>query len=121
MGFNVVVAGVALTFKGEPFGPMGVIRYWVDHDPQAKVITVTTKCAFCDRPAEVTKLTKDGKMADYHDPNVFVGDSEFTPVDGVVHTSVQNRPEPFTGYKGNLCPEGDDYYRKILAEAGVQI
>jgi len=121
MGFNVLVAGVALTFKGEPFGFMDAIGYLASQDPQAEATMATTKCAFCDHTAEVTQLEKDGELAHYDDPDVFIGDLEFTPVCGTRHASCESRPEPFTGFEDNLVPREKGYYQEILTEAGVEV
>ena len=72
-GKTVIVSGLDLDFKGEPFGPMPFLLSMAD--------IVTKKHAYCDYPgcgkiANRTQRIVDGKPAKYDDPLVIVGGNE---------------------------------------------
>lgn len=70
-GKRVMVAGLDMDFRGEPFG---VIPALMTH---AEFVTkLTAVCTVCGAPATRTQRLVDGKPASYHDPIVMIGASE---------------------------------------------
>ncbi len=70
-GFRVMVAGLDMDFRGEPFG---VIPTLLTH---AEFVTkLTAVCTVCGSPATRTQRLVNGAPASYHDPIVLVGASE---------------------------------------------
>lgn len=71
MGIRVIVGGLDLTFKGEPFGPMPQLL------ALAEVVTkLTAICVISGEPATRTQRLIDGKPAKYSDPIVLIGAEE---------------------------------------------
>lgn len=72
MGIRVIVSGLDMDFKGEPFGPMPAILALAESVEKLKAI-----CHKCDKEnASFTQRLVDGKAANYTDPIVVVGASE---------------------------------------------
>ena len=70
-GIRVMVAGLDMDFRGEPFGPMPTLL------TQAEFVTkLTAVCNNCGQPATRTQRIIDGKPASYDDPIILVGASE---------------------------------------------
>lgn len=70
-GIRVMVGGLDMDFRGEPFGPMPKLM------TQAEFVTkLTAVCNKCGAPATRTQRIIDGKPASYTDPIVLVGASE---------------------------------------------
>ena len=70
-GKRVMVSGLDMDFRGEPFGPMPKLM------TQAEFVTkLTAVCNKCGAPATRTQRIIDGKPASYNDPVVLVGASE---------------------------------------------
>ena len=70
-GKRVMVAGLDMDFRGEPFG---VIPALMTH---AEFVTkLTAVCTVCGAPATRTQRLVDDKPASYHDPIVMIGASE---------------------------------------------
>lgn len=70
-GKRVMVAGLDMDFRGEPFG---VIPALMTH---AEFVTkLTAVCTVCGAPATRTQRLVDGEPASYHDPIVMIGASE---------------------------------------------
>ena len=70
-GKRVMVAGLDLDFRGEPFGPMPKLL------TQAEFVTkLTAVCNKCGAPATRTQRIINGKPANYNDPIILVGASE---------------------------------------------
>jgi thymidine kinase len=73
-GYGVLAAGLALDFKGEPFGStlllFGLCRS--SHD----CVWLTPLCARCGQPAPIPQRIIDGKPAPYDSPQVQVGGRE---------------------------------------------
>jgi len=72
-GKNVIVCGLDLDFRGEPFGPMPILLSMADK--------VVKKHAYCDLPgcgkiANRTQRIVDGKPARYDSPLIVVGGNE---------------------------------------------
>jgi thymidine kinase len=70
-GLRLIVAGLDLDFRGEPFGPMPILM------AQAEIVDkLQAICMRCGAPASRTQRLVDGEPASYHDPVVQVGASE---------------------------------------------
>jgi thymidine kinase len=68
-GKRVIVAGLDMDFRGEPFGPMPQLL------AMAEVVhKLTALCTVCGEPASFTQRLVNGKPARYSDPIVLVGD-----------------------------------------------
>ena len=70
-GVRVIVAGLDMNFKGEPFGCMPVLMAKAEHVDKLQAI-----CMVCGEPASRTQRLVNGKPAKYDDPVIIVGASE---------------------------------------------
>lgn len=70
-GLRVIVAGLDMDFRGEPFGPMPALMSKAE-----KVDKLHAICMVCGLEASRTQRLVDGKPARYDDPVVIVGASE---------------------------------------------
>jgi thymidine kinase len=70
-GIRVIVAGLDLNFKGEPFGSMPVIMARAE-----QVLKLQAICMVCGEPASRSQRLVNGKPARYNDPIIIVGASE---------------------------------------------
>jgi len=70
-GVRVIVAGLDMDFRGEPFGPMPVLMSKAE-----KVDKLHAICMVCGDEASRTQRLVNGKPARYDDPVVIVGASE---------------------------------------------
>ena len=70
-GVRVIVAGLDLNFKGEPFGSMPVIMAKAE-----QVLKLQAICMVCGEPASRSQRFVNGKPARYNDPVIIVGASE---------------------------------------------
>jgi len=70
-GLRVIVAGLDLNFKGEPFGCMPVLMARAERVDKLQAI-----CMVCGEPASRTQRLVNGKPARYDDPVIIVGASE---------------------------------------------
>lgn len=70
-GKRVIVAGLDLDFRGEPFGCMPVLIALAETVDKLQAI-----CMVCGEPASRTQRLVNGKPAHYHDPVVIVGAAE---------------------------------------------
>lgn len=68
---TVVIAGLDLDFRREPFGPMPALVAAAD-----LVHRLTATCSRCLRPAEFTQRLVDGRPAQFDDDTVRVGAEE---------------------------------------------
>ena len=71
LGKHIILAGLNLDFRGEPFGPMPELIVRAD-----RVTQLTALCKFCKEPATRTQRLVDGRPASYYDPVVQVGGTE---------------------------------------------
>ena len=71
MGKRVIVAGLELDFRGEPFGPMPLLMAQAEHLDKLHAI-----CVVCGSEANRTQRLVNGKPANYHDPIIVVGAQE---------------------------------------------
>lgn len=71
LGKRVMVAGLDMDFRGEPFGVMPKLL------TSAEFVTkLTAVCVCCGAPATRSQRLIDGKPASYNDPVIKVGASE---------------------------------------------
>ncbi len=70
-GIRVILAGLDLDFRGEPFGPMPQLIAKAE-----KVDKLHAICVICGEEASRTQRLVDGRPARYDDPVVIVGASE---------------------------------------------
>ncbi len=70
-GIRVMVAGLDLDFRGEPFGVMPELMCKAEF-----VVKLTAICSKCGAPATRTQRIINGKPADYYDEIIMVGASE---------------------------------------------
>jgi thymidine kinase len=70
-GKRVIVAGLDMDFRGEPFGPTPQLL------AVAEVVhKLTALCTVCGEPASFTQRLVNGKPAGFSDPVVLVGDRD---------------------------------------------
>jgi thymidine kinase len=70
-GKRVIVAGLDLNFKGEPFGPMPILLALAD-----EVSKLTAICTVCGEPATRTQRLINGKPAPKNSPEILIGGAE---------------------------------------------
>jgi len=70
-GIRVIVAGLDMDFKAEPFGPMPVLMSLAESVEKLHAI-----CMVCGNEASRTQRLVNGKPARHNDPVVIVGASE---------------------------------------------
>jgi thymidine kinase len=70
-GLRVILAGLDMDFRGEPFGPMPLLMAEAEEVTKLQAICVT-----CGAPASRTQRLIDGQPAAYDDPVILVGGSE---------------------------------------------
>jgi len=68
---RVIIAGLDMDFRGEPFGPMPFLMAEADRVDKLQAI-----CVVCGAPATRSQRLINGKPAHYNDPVVVVGASE---------------------------------------------
>jgi thymidine kinase len=70
-GLRVIVAGLDMDFRGEPFGPMPVLMAQAERVDKLQAI-----CQHCGAPASRTQRLVNGQPAAYDDPVILVGAEE---------------------------------------------
>jgi thymidine kinase len=70
-GLRVIVAGLDMDFRGEPFGPMPALMARAEQVHKLQAI-----CVECGGPASRTQRLIEGQPAAYSDPVILVGASE---------------------------------------------
>jgi thymidine kinase len=70
-GVRVIVAGLDMDFRGEPFGPMPALMARAEQVDKLRAI-----CVVCGKPASRTQRLINGIPASYDDPVILVGASE---------------------------------------------
>ena len=70
-GKRVIVAGLDMDFRGEPFGPVPLLMALAELVDKLQAI-----CMVCGAPASRTQRLIDGRPARYDDPVIMVGASE---------------------------------------------
>lgn len=86
-GLRVIVAGLDMDFRGEPFGPMPLLMAEAEQVEKLQAI-----CVVCGTPASRTQRLIDGHPASYDDPIVLVGGSESYEARCRLHHEVPGRP-----------------------------
>jgi len=87
-GIRVVVAGLDMDFRGEPFGPMPFLMSIADD-----VLKLHAICAICGEDATRTQRLIDGKPASFNDPIILIGASEKYEARCRKHHYVLNKPD----------------------------
>lgn len=70
-GIRVIIAGLDMDFRGEPFGPMPQLLCRAE-----EVLKLHAICVVCGEPANRTQRLINGQPARYDDPIILVGASE---------------------------------------------
>jgi thymidine kinase len=70
-GRRVILAGLDMDFRGEPFGPMPLLMAQAEQVDKLQAI-----CMVCGAPASRTQRLIDSRPANYDDPVIMVGASE---------------------------------------------
>ncbi len=70
-GLRIILAGLDMDFRGEPFGPMPLLMAEAEEVTKLQAICVT-----CGAPASRTQRLIDGRPAAFDDPIILVGGSE---------------------------------------------
>jgi thymidine kinase len=70
-GLRVILAGLDMDFRGEPFGPMPLLMAQAEAVDKLQAI-----CMVCGAPASRTQRLIDDHPANYDDPVIMVGASE---------------------------------------------
>ena len=70
-GMRVIVAGLDMDFRGEPFGPMPLLLAQAE-----KVDKLRAICVVCGREASRTQRLINGQPAAFEDPVIMVGAKE---------------------------------------------
>jgi len=70
-GVRVIVSGLDMDFRGEPFGPMPLLMAEAEQVDKLRAI-----CVVCGQPASRTQRLINGQPASYDDPVILVGASE---------------------------------------------
>jgi thymidine kinase len=70
-GLRIILAGLDMDFRGEPFGPMPLLMAEAEEVTKLQAI-----CVVCGAPASRTQRLIDGLPAAYDDPVILVGGSE---------------------------------------------
>ncbi len=86
-GVRVVLAGLDMDFRGEPFGPMPLLMAEAEDVEKLHAI-----CLVCGAPASRTQRLIDGRPASYDDPIILVGASEVYEARCRLHHEVPNKP-----------------------------
>ena len=82
-GIRVLVAGLDMDFRGEPFGPMPIFMSMAEHVDKLHAI-----CMVCGDEASRTQRLVNGFPARYDDPVVIVGASELYEARCRIHHEV---------------------------------
>jgi len=86
-GLRVIVAGLDLNFRGEPFGPIPRLLAYAD-----EVEKLTAVCVICGAPATRTQRLVGGRPASYDDPLILVGAAESYEPRCRAHHEVPDHP-----------------------------
>ena len=86
-GIRVILAGLDVDFRGEPFGPMPLLMAQAEQIEKLSAI-----CVVCGEAASRTQRLINGKPAQYDDPVILVGAAEVYEARCRLHHSVPGRP-----------------------------
>lgn len=70
-GLRVIVAGLDMDFRGEPFGPVPLLMAQAEQVDKLQAV-----CVVCGAPASRTQRLINGRPASYDDPIILVGAKE---------------------------------------------
>jgi len=87
-GIRVIVAGLDLDFRGEPFGPMPELLARAELVDKLQAI-----CMVCGAPASRTQRLVNGHPAQYTDPIILIGAQEAYEARCRDHHLVPGKPE----------------------------
>lgn len=74
-GKKVIIAGLDLDFRGEPFGPMPYLLAYADN-----VVKLNAICSVCGSDTFcISQRLVNGKPAHYNDPLIVVGATQYEP------------------------------------------
>lgn len=91
-GIRVILAGLELDFRGEPFGIMPQILCVAEYIDKLHAI-----CVKCSAPATRTQRLINGRPANYNDPVIMVGASEaYEPRCRDCHIIIKSNVAQFT-------------------------
>jgi thymidine kinase len=88
-GVRVIIAGLDMDFRGEPFGPIPALLSRADEVQKLHAI-----CMICGEDASRTQRLVNGEPANYDDPIIMVGASEAYEARCREHHIVPGRHEP---------------------------
>ena len=91
-GLRVIITGLDLDFRGEPFGPMPLLMAEAEMVDKLHAI-----CVVCAAPASRTQRLINGQPARYTDPVILVGANEVYEARCRECHEVPGRPEARTG------------------------
>ncbi len=91
-GHRVIITGLDLDFRGEPFGPMPLLMAEAEMVDKLHAI-----CVKCGAAASRTQRLINGAPANYTDPVILVGASEVYEARCRVCHEVPGRPNPLAG------------------------
>lgn len=86
-GLRVIIAGLDMDFRGEPFGPMPLLMAKAERVDKLQAI-----CMVCGEPASRTQRLVNGQPARYDDPVVIVGAAELYEARCRLHHEVPGKP-----------------------------
>lgn len=88
-GIRVIIAGLDVDFRAEPFGPMPLLMAQAEQIEKLSAI-----CVVCGEPASRTQRMINGKPAQYDDPIILIGANEVYEARCRLHHQVPRRPTP---------------------------
>lgn len=86
-GVRVIIAGLDVDFRAEPFGPMPLLMAQAEQVEKLSAI-----CVVCGEQASRTQRLINGKPAKYDDPIILVGASEVYEARCRLHHEVPGHP-----------------------------
>lgn len=86
-GVRVVMAGLDMDFRGEPFGAVPHLMALAESVDKLQAI-----CMVCGEPASRTQRLVNGRPADYTDPIIMVGAQEVYEARCRLHHEVPGKP-----------------------------
>ena len=91
LDIRVIIAGLDLDFRGEPFGAMPQLLSIAE-----EVVKLHAICVVCGENASRTQRLVDGAPASYHDPIILVGAQESYEARCRQHHEAPGRPDSQT-------------------------
>ncbi len=86
-GVRVIVAGLDVDFRAQPFGPMPLLMAQAEQVEKLSAI-----CVICGEPASRTQRLINGNPAKYDDPVILVGANEVYEARCRLHHEVPGQP-----------------------------